>query len=465
MKAKLTGRLRKARRPVPNPSASAAKGDGAVRRRLTSIGHLLSGNFINAGIMLISVAIAARALGPAEYGIMVLVLSFGRTIERLLRFESWQPLIRFAAAEGEEASPARMAQLYAYGLLLDISAAALAAVVTYSTSFFLGPLVGIKPEHVDLVGIYSIALLLNISGTPTAILRMSGRFRTIAYGQLLPNIFRIGLAFICYWQNAGLYGFVAVWTFAQISGSMVGLFFSLRVLRKLAIPSPFRTSLKGVRQNYPGFLRFAWSTNLSTTLRTFTHEADALLVGALAGPSSAGFYYLAKRIAKVAQQVGAQVQTVIYPDVARMWAKGDVRVFRKTTLEVQFLLAAVGVALLAMTWWFGEWLIRIGPGPDYLAALPLLLTQLVAVILTMHAAPSRSALLAMGQPGLVLGIAFLGSGIFFAVATLTIPSLGPLGANLGHIGLAAVTALLMDIAWLRGSRAGSRVAAAEAKPA
>jgi O-antigen/teichoic acid export membrane protein len=446
------------------PALSTGSG-GAARRRLISIGHLLSGNFINAGIMLVSVAIAARALGPAEYGIMVLVLAFGRTIERLIRFESWQPLIRFAASEGEQPDPTRLAQLYAYGLLLDLSAASLAAMVTFGASYFLGPVIGISPEHIDLVGIYSIALLLNVTGMSTAVLRLTGRFRTIAYGQLLPNILRVGLALACYWQGAGLYGFVAVWTFAQISGTMVSLFFSLRMLKQLNIPNPFFVSLSGVRQNFPGFLGFAWSTNLSTMLRTLTHEADALLVGALAGPSGAGFYYLAKRIAKVAQQVGAQVQTVIYPDVARMWAKGDIRLFRKTTLEVQFLLGAVGVGLLVMAWLFGEWLIMVGPGPAYLAAVPLLLTQLVAVIFTMHAAPSRSALLSMGRPGLVLAIAFLGSIIFFVTALLAIPRLGPMGANLGHIGLAAVTALLMDVAWLRGSRARSPVAAGEPSPA
>src|SRR5688572_13222380 len=94
-----------------------------LRGRIASIGHLLSGNLLNAGVMLISVAIAARALGPQQYGIMVLVLALGRTVERLIRFESWQPLIRFAAEEEEKAGPARLGQLYAFGLLLDIATA------------------------------------------------------------------------------------------------------------------------------------------------------------------------------------------------------------------------------------------------------------------------------------------------------------------------------------------------------
>lgn len=55
------------------------------RGRLVAVGHLLSGNFLNALIMLVSVAMAARSLGPATYGVMVLVLSYNRVVEQILR--------------------------------------------------------------------------------------------------------------------------------------------------------------------------------------------------------------------------------------------------------------------------------------------------------------------------------------------------------------------------------------------
>src|SRR3546814_19532604 len=61
-------------------------------------------------------------------------------------------------------------------------------------------------------------------------------------------------------------------------------------------------------------------SNLSMTLSTSVQEFDVLLVGALAYPASAGLYYMAKRMAKAAQQLGGQVQAVLYPDVTRLWA-------------------------------------------------------------------------------------------------------------------------------------------------
>ncbi len=423
-----------------------------LKMRLVSIFHLLSGSFGNAAIMLVSVAIAARALGPEAYGIMVLILAYGRTVERLLRFESWQPLIRFTAAEEARADPVTIGRLYAFGLLLDMASALASAFVAMGLVVLLGPLFGLQTVHLELVGIYCLALVINITGVPTAALRMAGRFRTLAYSQLAANLLRIGLAAACAAFSPTLISFIWAWTLAQGAGSILFIWLGFRALRVRGVADPLRVRWTGLRDQFPGFLSFAWSTNLSMTLRTLTQDADSLLVGALAGPSAASFYHIAKRIGKVAQQVGAQVQAVIYPDVARIWTHGQVERFRSTILHTQAALGAVGLLALASAWLIGPWLIAIGPGADYLAAYPLLMTQLVAVLLTMHAAPSRSALLAMGRPGLVLKVAVLGVAGFFITAFAAIPVNGAIGANIAHIVLAAITALLLDIAWLRGSR-------------
>ncbi|WP_375194590.1 lipopolysaccharide biosynthesis protein [Sphingobium sp.] len=423
-----------------------------TRGRLIAVGHLLSGNFLNALIMLVSVAMAARSLGPATYGIMVLVLSYNRVVERILRFESWQPLIRFAVQEEAQGSPRRLQRLYCYGLMLDMGAAALAAFSAIGLALLFGPLLGLKPLHVELVAIYSIATLFNIAGVPMAALRLSGQFKMLAYAQVAGNILRILLAFFCMVTHAGVIGFMIAWTVSQALGSVAVFWVGFRALRQMGIPNPFHARLRGLVRDFPGFFGFACSTNLSLTLRVITTEADSLFVGAVAGSSAAAVYYLAKRIAKVAAQVGAQVQAVVYPDVARMWANGNIRNFRAATLQVQMALAGVGVAMLAGAWLFGPLLIRVGPGEAYAQTYVLLLTQLVAVMLMLHAAPSRSAMLAMNQSWTVLAISGFGTALFVAVAAYAVPRYGPIGGNTAHVILGVATAVLLDVCWLRRAR-------------
>ncbi|UXC90077.1 lipopolysaccharide biosynthesis protein [Sphingobium sp. RSMS] len=423
-----------------------------TRGRLVAVGHLLSGNFLNALIMLVSVAMAARSLGPATYGVMVLVLSYNRVVERILRFESWQPLIRFAVEEESRGSPRRMQRLYCYGLMLDMGAAAVAAVSAIGLAWLFGPLFGLKPLHVELVAIYSVATLFNIAGVPTAALRLSGQFKMLAYAQVAGNVLRILLAFLCMVTHAGVIGFMVAWTVSQALGSVLVFWVGFRALRQMGIPNPLHARLKGLVKDFPGFFGFACSTNLSLTLRVITTEADSLFVGAVAGSSAAAVYYLAKRIAKVATQVGAQVQAVVYPDVARMWVNGNIRNFRAATLQVQMALAAVGFVMLAGAWLLGPLLIRVGPGVAYSETYILLLTQLVAVMLMLHAAPSRSAMLAMNRSWTVLAISGFGTALFVAVAAYAVPRYGPIGGNIAHVVLGVVTAVLLDVSWLRRAK-------------
>jgi O-antigen/teichoic acid export membrane protein len=422
---------------------------GFEKAWLKNIGHLVSGSSGNALLMLVSTTIAARTLGPAVYGVLALVLTVGRLSERLLRFESWQPLIRFAAAGDIADDPKRMSELYLYGLLLDVGTAIGAALLSIIVGYALMSVIGLKPEHMPMVAIYALAIATNIRGVPTAALRFDGKFRTLAYVQMLSSLIRLGLAAIGLLMGFSLIEFVIIWTACQMFDSLLFLWLGMRTIRKKGIPSPLRANPFGLKDRFPGFMAFAWSTNISSTLRTMTQEADTLLVSAFAGTAWAGFYHIAKRIAKVAQQVGAMMQAVVYPDMARMWAKMDYGAFRKTILRVQSILGAVGIGFLVAFWLAGDWIMRVAFGPKFADAYPLLIAQLVAVVLIMHAAPSRSALLAMNRPGFVLWVAIASTALFFATAWLMMPIYGALGANFAHIAFAALTAIAMDIAMWR----------------
>jgi O-antigen/teichoic acid export membrane protein len=422
---------------------------GFEKAWLKNIGHLVSGSSGNAILMLVSTTIAARSLGPATYGVLALVLTVGRLSERLIRFESWQPLIRFAASEEITDDPKRMSELYLYGLLLDVGTAVIAALLTIIIGYALMSVIGLKPEHMPMVAIYALAIATNIRGVPTAALRFDGKFRTLAYIQMLSSLLRLALAAAGLFLGFSLVEFVIIWTACQMFDSLLFLWLGMRTIHKKGIPSPLRANPRGLKDRFPGFMAFAWSTNISSTLRTMTQEADTLLVSAFAGTAWAGFYHIAKRIAKVAQQVGAMMQAVVYPDMARMWAKMDYRAFKSTIMRVQAVLGLLGLGLLAAFWLLGSWIMQVAFGPEFADAYPLLIAQLVAVVLIMHAAPSRSALLAMNRPGFVLSVAIASTILFFATAWLTMPTFGALGANFAHIAFAALTAVAMDIAMWR----------------
>src|SRR3546814_767565 len=147
---------------------------------------------------------------------MTLIVSYTRLIERIMRFESWQPLIKYAAELNKADDREDLRRLYAFGLALDVAAAVAAALTAALLAVAAGSLFGLKADYIGLILIYCVALGLNITGMPTAVLRLAGRFRTIAYAQILANLLRVGLCLGGLWWGGDLYYFVLVWSVAQI---------------------------------------------------------------------------------------------------------------------------------------------------------------------------------------------------------------------------------------------------------
>lgn len=426
------------------------RSEHGMLQRLTNIGHLLSGNFVSGLVALIGVAIAARSLGAVSYGILALVISYARIVERVMRFESWQPLIKYAAGvEGPDAAR-ELRLLYAFGLRLDVAACLLAAATSAVLAMVAGPLFGLSEAHLQLVYIYSLALAFNVNGMPTSVLRLGNKFRTIAYVQVTGNVIRVAWCAVGLWQGASIAFFAWAWAGSQIAGSLLFLALAWIEMHRQGIRGVLTAPWRGITSRFPGIMGFAWSSNLSMTLRSSAHDLDVLLVGALADPAAAGLYYIAKRFAKMVQQINAQVQAVLYPDVARMWVAGKLEAFIRAIVQIQVMLAAFcGLAFLGVLL-LGHWLIILGPGKDFLGAQPLLLVQIVAVWLTTHSAPSRTAMLAMGLQRSVLIIAFYATVVFQVTLLALVPLIGPMGANIAHVLLALICAIAMDAQVRRG---------------
>lgn len=430
------------------PNLSPVRPEGSViRSRLISIGHLLTGSFAVSAVMALSTVVAAKALGPVAYGTLALVLTIGRICEKFIRFESWQPLIRFGTQPDIEGNPEAMARLILLGLILDICCALLAAAVMLIGGYFILPWVGLQQSDFYLLAIFAPAIALNISGVPTAALRLADQFKLLAYFQLFSAVLRLIMAGVAWALDAPLSVFLAVWTIAQIINTFVFGILAARALKKIGVANPLTAGTKGLLARFPGFMGFAWSTNASSALRTLTHEVDTLLVGAFAGPAAAGFYHIAKRFAKVAQQVAAHVQAVIYPDLSRMWARERYDEVRSVKTKVQLTLGAIGLAITLAVVAVGrpgiEWLF----GTGFELVYPLLVTQLIAVTMIMIGAPSRSTMLAMNRPQTVLMIAVAATIIFFASAVTLLPQMGAIGANYAHIAFAAVTVISLEISF------------------
>lgn len=445
--------------------ARAWRQEETLRRRLKNVGHLLTGNFAGSLIGLVAFALTARALGPVDYGALALTYAYTRAIERLVTFQSWQPLIKYGAGLQDAGRRDDLKALLKFGLVLDLSGAAAAWSVAIVLALVAAPLLAWSDDTLFLVLLYSTVLLFHVSGMPMAVLRLAGRFQVVAYGQVANSVVRLLLCGAAFVLGGGFLVFAAIWIAMQVMGSLTFLWFAFRELRRQDVRGLWRAPLRGITRRFPGLWGFSWSTNLSLTVRSSAQEFDTLLVGALADPASAGLYHIAKRVGRLAQQVGAQVQAVLYPDVARLWARQALAEFRRAVLQVEILLAAFGVGCFLFFLVTAEPLLRWTAGPQFAGAAPLLVVQMLAVTMTLAGSGLRSALLAMGRQQQVLSVVLLATLGFHATALILIPQIGAMGANIAHIVLGVVWLTGLTLAFRRALRPDGSSASAPAPPA
>ncbi len=422
-----------------------------LRRRLRDVGYLLTGNFAGSLLGLAAFALTARALGPVGYGVLALLHAYTRAVERFVSFQSWQPMIKYGAELQEQGRREDLKSLLKLGFLLDLAAAAAAWAIALTGAVLAAPWFGWSGETVDLLFLYCAVLLFSPSGTSIAVLRLSGRFGAVALGDIGNATVRLLLCVLGVALGGEILFFVLVWIGMQALGSLTLLALSLYELRRMdLLRGLLRAPVRDVRRRFPGLWGFAWSANLSLTIRASANELDTLIVGALAGSASAGLYHIAKRVGRLAQQVGVQAQSVVYPDVARLWALKALKDFEQAIFQVELLLGTFAVAAFLFFAAAAEPFLRLTAGPAFLEAAPLLVVQMLAAGLALVGSAVRSALLAMGLQRQVLLTVLVAIGTFHATALILVPWIGPMGANIAHVALSAVWLVGMTLAFRRG---------------
>jgi O-antigen/teichoic acid export membrane protein len=426
-----------------------------------AVGHLLTGTAATLAITLISVGLVARALGPASYGILALILTLGQASERLLSFQSWQPLIRYGATLDISSDSNDLASLLKFGLLLDVAGGVTAWAVASLLALASHWMFGVSFDNVILALIFMLSLLFNVNGVSTAIFRLSDRFRTVARLQVASALIRLGFVAIAFWMGAGLRSFVIIWAVTQALGSVISFAAAIWLIRKQGLRNLWKAPVRGINRRFPGLWRFAWGSNISLTLWSSAQQVDTLIVGWLADPASAGLFHIAKRVSRVVQQIGSQVEAVVYPDLSRLAATGERTKFIRLLVQTEVILAVFGASCFIAVLLTGEALMRLTAGPRFAGAAPLLTVQILAVALTISGAASRAGLLALGKQPAVLRTVLASTLTFYCMAPPLVLTIGAMGANIAHLLFGAVwlSGLTLQLRRALGTGLGSALAA------
>ncbi len=446
-------------------SASQAEEAGVrpiFKRVLANAGLLLGGRTVNAVLGLGYMALAARALGPAEMGVLVLIQAFAQFLGEVVKFQSWQTLIHFGARPLAEDRKTDFQQVLRFTVVLDIASTVLGIVVGVAGSLALAGLLGWSAEEAPAAAWFMVTIAFAVSATPLGLLRLFDRFDIMAQQSALISLLRLIGGAIAFAVGADMAGFLLAAAVAAFGSWLYLAAFSLIELKRRDLLAGF--AWRGpLARGLPGVWRFAWNTNLSATLDVaFTHVAT-LMVGALVGPAQAAFWRVGRQVADAIAKPAKLMTPALYPELARLRAGDRHEHMWRLAKQVGLLGGAVGAVLLTATILAGKPLLVLVMGPAFEAAAPVMIWQVAGALVGVFALPLEPMLISLGAPGAAVRVRLVVSVLFLGCLPLLATSYDLIGAGVGLFVADVALALGMLLFILRES--GNRPQSAPAPPA
>jgi O-antigen/teichoic acid export membrane protein len=318
-----------------------------VSRIFRNVGLLMGSTGIVGVCAVVTLGFNTRSLGVHDFGVLSLIQAYVALVSSLSSFESWQPVVRLGVR-----LPGRLQTTLASGLILDFSAACVAAISAIACVLTFGQLFGIDAQYQGLAAIYSLSLFAGVAGTPKGFFRLRHDFKVLAGNQSALAIAMM-LASIALWAaDARLPTYVLVFAIIAATYNLTLAFRMLAALRREGRSLSFAFSRKSERRHLGIMFRMATGNSVLSSLLMSRRHIALFVVGHILGETAAGVYSVAAKLVTSVSKFALLLNQVLFSEVmggARQVAPDRWRrmVWRIswTGLLLAACVAAVGAAL------------------------------------------------------------------------------------------------------------------------
>lgn len=420
-------------------------------RLLHNAGILLMGNGGAALLGLASLTITARALGPEEFGVLVLIQAFVVVVDLIANFQVWQTMIRYGAGMLEGNREEEFRNLVKLCLALDGIAAIAGCALAVAGGYLMAQWNGWDQQTAWLAAGYGVVVLFNFSGASIGILRLYDRYALYTAPQLIGNTVRLCGVVAAWAMEQGLLAFLLSWVGGTLLQYLLMATLALRELLRHDSQGLSGRARLGLR-NSPGALSFVISTKLQGAVRLGSRELDTLLVGSFLGVGAAGLYKVVKQFSAVLGQFTDPFYQVVYPELARLWGRGDLTAFMRLVRRSVLISGAAGVAIWVGFIVLGHWLLVATVGPHFAPAYGLLVWYMSGTVIAIATFALLPAALAMGISAAALRVLVFATVLYLGSLVIYLPRVGLTAAGVAYLGFYAVWTGGMISILVRGAR-------------
>jgi O-antigen/teichoic acid export membrane protein len=405
--------------------------DDLLGRVLLNSAHLFSSNSISLVLSFVQGILAARLLGLADYGLVVIVMAYASTINGLFSFRMSELVVRYAGEYLEKSQSEKAGALIKVASITEAAVSVLAWVVVAVTAGTATRLITKTPGSEWMIVLYSVGLLANFNTeTSTGILQVTDKVRLRGVVNLVQTILSTSIIGFAFLFNARLGSSRPQTLLIVLSGYLagkillgLGLFTAARIRLRGVLGGGWTKAPLAVLPSLRELFRFAFSSNLSATAILIFRESELLWIGFFLNREAAALYRNAYAIVSLLSVPADPLILAVYPELNRLivqkaWPHLQRFLRSVTTLSFAYnALLAVGLIL------FGRRILGIY-GNQYVAAYPAMMILLVGLAFNYTLFWNRPLLLSFGLPTFPLWATLMAGLLKLSLAFLLVPKYG-----------------------------------------
>ncbi len=416
---------------------------GNVTRNLR---RLLTGKAFSSLLLLGATLLTARTLSVAEFGLVVMLQSYVLVWSGLFNFKPFESIIRYGVPALDRGDQAQLLRLLKLGLIVDAATALGSAILASALAATVGRFLGWDADFVLIAQIYSMVLLVDMTGASKGILRLFNRFDLLGTQMAVAPVVLCTGAAVAALQEWDMPAFCVIWGLATVCDRIYLLVRARgELLRRMPQARLRSIALGDWQREFPGITSFTHVVYWQSNLDLVPKQLSNLLVGMLLGPQAAGLFRIATGVSKVLSTPALLLRQVLLPDLTRVWSRGEPGFYRilGTTIAAA---AACGLLLVVLMLTHGATLLELLVGKDYAAASGVMAWLLAAGTLGLCSSVLRAGVYAMGHAAHALRINIAATLLYVVAIMVLTPPLGLPGPGIATCCSALLT--LGGMLWL-----------------
>ncbi len=391
-----------------------AEEQSITERAIQSSGWLFARGFLVRLIRIVPLAVLARELSPADFGLVALA----QVILNFLVLSSSNGVPLFLVYDRDEGREERIHSAFWLNLVITIlELCILAIAVPYTAYISRDPLL---PSI--LIALGATFFLKQLTAIPDALIQRELNHRKLVIRDTVLDFTSGILAIVMALSGWGIWSLIL----PELISEPVRILWSSRAAN-------WAPRLQIGIGHWKRILKYSLPLIGTNLVNLVANDGDTVLIGAILGQRPLGYYNLAWQTSNiVGRTVGGVVSTISFPALSMVkdnWAR-----IRNAYLRMLSLLAVVSFPVLFGIFVLAEDLIRIVYGPNWENSVILLRIFLMFTIVRSVTSQSVTIFNIVGKPeiGFKFTLAFLP---FYIFAILT-------GIRFGLVGVAVSVAVI-----------------------